>query len=258
MQFELEKLLGKDLMESITEAGITAKTLEDLTEGLQNIVEAKVEAEVENRLSEEREAHAEEITNLEEQANEYGLFLQEKAEEYGEHIKNTISENAEVYLDQTIQEFVSEHREAFTKLDKFERINEAYAAMTTAIADLGLAISGPEELAEKKFDELNRIHENTLKQLKDARDTARLLENRLTAVELTAGLTDFQKDKINESVESLIAGCSSSEEVKTKLESLVESVSSSKEEKKTNKQNLLESTDSAFAERLRKLNERLI
>lgn len=159
--------------------------------------------------------------HLIEQAEKYGEFLTEKAEEYGAHLIEQaesygefLIEKAEGYAaskeekclqeaEKQINEFKSEHREMFERIDEHQRMSNVFASLKTLVETSGFSLDESEafERNRKELSEERLKARRAARELREAKEQLRAYKIS-EAVEKVAGdrLTFKDKESLIESV----------------------------------------------------------
>lgn len=189
---EIKQLLGDQLAEGVAEK---------LVELVNTHVAASIATITED--------HQEEIEQLKESAEEYGVYLQEaaedfgvhlqeSAEEYGSYVKTEVAGQMNEYLEYAVNDFISENKEKFVMLEDYARQSEALKMIQEAFEVNGFQVDPAKVAAVTR----NQLAESETKIAQLSEELNRVKMEKIFD-EATRSLADTQREKVKQLSEAV-------------------------------------------------------
>lgn len=234
--------LRREAIEESLDASFAATPLfESLNEGESNELKGIVFNAVSSILDQSYEKIAEDVTN------EYEAYMTEEAmpemvrvfEEYSAEIVKNLNEEVEAYLDYVAESIVDEleGKNLIVKSQKSEALESFSEDLLALIKDKLNIIPEQEDLLQKNRETIKSLSE----QVQDAKAEAILMKNKVEeqarkmyVLESTpAGLSDFQKENLNNYVEDVLSEAEDFDSFKNGFDAAIKELKvSHKEEQK--------------------------
>jgi len=210
-QNEIKKLLeGVELEEgavttltALVEKALTAKTDSIRLEEGKKLEEANAASAAKDA---EIASLKEQMATIIEKADEYGKMVAEEtrkevsalAEEYGKYVQQETAGRLNEYAKYAVSEFIKEQKDQFVQLDEYNRMKHAFNVVKESFERNGFQVDTSKELTEARQevttakDSFNSLY----KELQEAKKELETAQQTIIFNEMTAGLTDTQKERI--------------------------------------------------------------
>ena len=210
-QNEIKKLLEGVELEDGAIKGLTTileKGLNEKVEAMKADEAKKLEEATASVTAKDAEIASlkEQMATLVEKADEYGKVCADEAraevsalaEDYGKYVQQETAERLNEYAKYAASEFIKENKEKFVELDEYNRMKTVFETVKTSFEANGFPVNDEIALTEaKKEAASNKEAGNALfAQLQETKKELEVAQQALVFNEMTANLTDTQKERI--------------------------------------------------------------
>lgn len=211
-------LLSADELKNVLgDLELNEGTISGLQTLVENALNEKINAAVQDAEAVLKETHAQEIA-----------ALNESILEQVNNAKKEISNKVEGYTAYAMKEYMRENEEKFKNLENLERIQESFKAIKSAFESNGFELKTDETSArlESELNEAKTTLDSVVVKLNEANLDLRNAKNALIFEHVTKNLADTQKEKVQELMESVTFD--STEDYQKAIEIIAEQVISVK------------------------------